>query len=88
MAVGQSGGPQGPDEKVSVSWLILQRLDDLKGQIAEVKMDLGEFRQATDRRFGAVDHRFESLERRWTWSLGILLAIVVGILAKLLIPGA
>ena len=30
-------GPQGvsgPDEKVSVSWLILQRLDDLKDQIS------------------------------------------------------
>ncbi len=81
MAVEQPEGPQGPEEKVSVSWLILQRLDDLKGQIADVKTDLGEFRQATER-------RFESMERRWTWSLGILLAIVVGILAKLLIPGA
>ena len=42
MDVEQPEGPQGPDEKVSVSWLILQRLDDLKGQIAGVKTDLGE----------------------------------------------
>lgn len=81
MAVEKPEGPQGPDEKVSVSWLILQRLDDVKTQIAEVKSELNQFRGATDR-------RFESMERRWTWRLGILLAMVVGILAKLLIPGA
>ena len=81
MAVEQPEGPQGQDEKVSVSWLILQRLDDLKGKIVDVKTDLGAFRQATER-------RFESLERRWTWSLGILLALTGGVLVKLLLPGA
>ncbi len=77
MAVGQPEGPQGPqgpEEKVSVSWLILQRLDDIREKLGE-----------HDRRFESIERRFESMERRWTW---ILLAIVVGILAKLLIPGA
>ena len=81
MAVEQPEGPQGPDEKVSVSWLILQRLDDLKGQIADVKTDLGAFRHVTE-------HRCASMERRWTWTLGISLAIVAGSVAQLLIPGA
>ena len=77
MAVGQPEGPQGPEEKVSVSWLILQRLDDIRAKLGE-----------HDRRFDAVDRRFESMERRWTWSLGILLGLVAGVLAKLLIPSA
>ena len=95
-------GPQGLDEKVSASWLILQRLDDLKGPIADVKTELGDFREATDRRFDAVDRRFdavdrrfeavdrrfEALEHRWTWALGLVLVMALGLLAKLLLPGA
>lgn len=70
MTVEQPEGPQGPAEKVSVSWLILQCLDDIRAKL------------------GKHDRRFESMERRWTWSLAILLALVVGVLAKLPIPGA
>ena len=43
---------------------------------------------AVDRRFEAIDHRFEALERRWTWTLGLVLVMALGLLAKLLIPGA
>lgn len=106
-------GLTGPDEKVSVSWLILQRLDDLKSHIADVRHDLeqhivdvrsqvmelrqdvAQFRQSTDVRFQSLDHRldsverrFDSLERRWTWSIGLIAVMALGLLAKLLIPGA
>lgn len=88
-------GPQGPDEKVSVSWLILQRLDDLKEQIAAVSARVDRLEaqmtvrfDAVDRRFEAIDHRFEALERRWTWTLGLVLVMALGLLAKLLNPSA
>jgi hypothetical protein len=88
-------GPSGPDEKVSVSWLILQRLDDLKEQIAAVsaRVDRVEAQMAArfdavDRRFEAMDRRFDALERRWTWALGLILVMALGLLAKLLLPGA
>jgi hypothetical protein len=134
MAEEQSTAPQGvtgPDEKVSVSWLILQRLDDLKGQLAAIKQDLHEEIQtvkrdtnariddvkqdldalktstdhrfdavdrrfdtvdhrfdAVDHRFDAVDHRFNTLQRQWAWSIGLIAVMALGLLAKLLIPGA
>jgi len=120
MAEEQSTAPQGvtgPDEKVSVSWLILQRLDDLKGQLAAVKQDLHEeiqtlkrdtnariddvkqgldaLKTSMDHRFDAVDHRFDpvdrrfnTLQRQWAWSIGLIAVMALGLLAKLLIPGA
>ncbi len=113
MAEEQSTAPQGvtgPDEKVSVSWLILQRLDDLKGQLAAIKQDLHEeiqtvkrdtnariddvkqgldaLKTSTDHRFDAVDHRFNTLQRQWAWSIGLIAVMALGLLAKLLIPGA
>ena len=95
-------GPAGPEEKVSVSWLILQRLDDLKDQISEIKQDLAQFKQSTDDRFHSIDGRFRSLDdrfnsidrrldsmnRQWMWSLGLILVMALGLLAKLLIPAA
>ncbi|MCY0898564.1 MAG: hypothetical protein OWU33_06435 [Firmicutes bacterium] len=102
---------EGPsiDEKVSVSWLILQRLDDLKIQITEIRQDLADFKKAVDERFNAIDRRFEAIDRRfeaidrrfeamerrfeamdrrWTWALGLILVMTLGLLAKLLIPGS
>ncbi|PSR25506.1 MAG: hypothetical protein C7B43_16475 [Sulfobacillus benefaciens] len=88
-------GPAGPEEKVSVSWLILQRLDDLKSQINEVKQDLAQFKKSTDDRFHSIDNRFNSIDRRldsmnrqWMGSLGLILVMALGLLAKLLIPAA
>jgi len=102
-------GPQGPDEKVSVSWLILQRLDDLKEQITALSARVDRLEaqmtarfeaidrrfeaidrrfEAIDRRFEAIDRRFDALERRWTWALGLVLVMALGLLAKLLMPGA
>ena len=40
------GGPASPpaDERVGATWLILQRLEDLSKQVAEVKQDGAQFR--------------------------------------------
>ena len=106
MAEEQSTAPQGvtgPDEKVSVSWLILQRLDDLKGQLAAIKQDLHEEIQTVKRDTNAriddvkqdlgalktsTDHRFDTLQRQWAWSIGLIAVMALGVLAKLLFPGA
>ena len=106
MAEEQLPAPQGvtgPDEKVSVSWLILQRLDDLKGQLAAIKQDLHEEIQTVKRDTNAriddvkqdlgalktsMDHRFDTLQRQWAWSIGLIAVMALGLLAKLLIPGA
>ena len=83
-------GPQGlagPDEKVSVSWLILQRLDDLKDQIASGRHDLEQFKQETLHRFEAMDHRLDNLQHLWLWTIGLIAVMALGLLAKLLIPG-
>ncbi|PSR32454.1 MAG: hypothetical protein C7B44_15340 [Sulfobacillus thermosulfidooxidans] len=73
-------GTSGPDEKVSVSWLILQRLDDLKDQIASVRHDLDQFKEDTV-------HRFENMQRLWLWTIGLIAVMALGLLAKLLVPG-
>jgi hypothetical protein len=112
VAVDTDGGqspPSADGEKVSASWLILERLTDLKEEITAVRAEQAAFRdaverrfEAIDRRFEAVDRRFESMERRfeamerrldgtdrrWSWSLGLILVMALGLLAKLLIPGA
>ena len=91
----------GTDEKVSVSWLILQRLDNLKDQISAVRPGLNQFQQETGHRFGAVgrrfgsihhrfdaiDHRFEKTERLWIWTVGLIALMALGLLAKLLVLG-
>lgn len=89
------GGPEGL-EKVSVSWLILQRLEDITKRL-----------DAVDHRFDVVDQRIDALaadmkadmaamraelkhdiESVRNWSLGLMLLAIVGLLAKLLVPGA
>lgn len=118
-------------EKVSVSWLILQRLSDLTESVATLRKEQTEsvatLRKehaesinalrtdmiqrfvavdqrfdSIDRRFESIDHRFnsidhrfesmerrfESMERRWMWALGLILVMALGLLAKLLLPGA
>ena len=74
-SLGDNGGRNPPpkdtsgvEERVSVSWLILQRLDDLKGQIGAVD---GRFAAidgkcaAMDERFAAIERRFEAMDRRF-----------------------
>jgi hypothetical protein len=121
-AAQEPGGPRGP---VDASWLILQRLDDLRRAQdelrAEVKQEIASMRadvKALDAKIESVradldakiesvradlDAKIESVRadldvkiefvRRdslglWRWSLALLLVPILGLLAKLLIPGA
>lgn len=61
---------------------------EVRGQMAEVRGQVAELRTSTDARFNSMDRRLESLDRRWTWSLGLMAMMTLGLLAKLLLPGA
>ena len=70
-------------------------VSDLRGEVAELRaatdarFDGVDRRfEAVDRRFEVVDRRFDRLERRWTWSLGLMAMMMLGLLTKLLLPGA
>ena len=85
-AAKEPGGPQGP---VDATWLILQRLDDLRRAQDELRSDV----KALDAK---VDSKIDALRKDLTgeinsvrnWSLGLLLLAILGLLAKMLIPGA
>jgi chaperonin cofactor prefoldin len=74
---------------------VATRVDRLEAQMA-TRFDAVDRRfeaidrrfEAIDRRFEAIEQRFDALERRWTWPLGLVLVMALGLLAKLLIPGA
>jgi predicted RNase H-like nuclease (RuvC/YqgF family) len=98
-ATTEHGGPQGP---VDVSWLILQRLSDLKDQIGDLKDQMGDLRrgqQALDAKIESLraelDGKIESVRRDLdtkiesvrSWSIGLLLLAIVGLLVKLFLPG-
>ena len=98
-AAQEPGGPRGP---VDVSWLILQRLDDLRRAQDELRRAQDELRaevreQITGLRaeMGAMDAQIEGVRKDLSaeiaslrnWSLGLLLLAILGLLAKLLIPG-
>jgi response regulator RpfG family c-di-GMP phosphodiesterase len=104
-------GPQGP---VDVSWLILQRLDDLRRAQDDLRRAQDDLRRAQDELRDKVDQVAERLDAKIgqevrrldakidqvaeridakidsvrNWSLGLLLLAILGLLAKLLIPGA
>ncbi len=74
-ATGEPGGPRGP---VDASWLILQRLDDLRRGLDDLRKSQEDLRRE-------LKAEIESVR---TWSLGLLLLAILGLLAKLLLPGA
>ena len=83
-------GPGGGEEKLSPTWLILQRLEDLNRRIDGLGQDLARrmddlekrVNQRMDDRFNAVDKRIGDF-RSVNW---IILVAVLGILAKMLFP--
>ena len=81
------GGPESL-EKVSVSWLILQRLENITKRLDAVERRLDAWATDTNRRFEAVERRLDGFLRLWQWTIRFLFAIVAGALVKLLIPGA
>ena len=79
----EPGGPQGPG--VGAEWLILQRLSDIKEQLGDLRRGLDDLRRELDDLRRELDVKVDGLR---TWSLGLLLLAILGLLAKLLIPGA
>lgn len=61
---------------------------DVRAQVTDLRGEVADLRSSTDRRFEAVDRRFDALDRRWTWSLGLMAVMMLGLLAKVLLPGA
>lgn len=114
-ATQDSGGPHAPAD---TSWLILQRLDDLRRGQDALKADLGkridDLQTHLSKRIDDVQaaqaalkadlgKRIDDLQTNlgkridgvqadvaWVrnWALGLLLLAILGILAKLLLPGA
>ena len=74
------GGPQGPTEM----WLLSQRLDDIRRGQDELRAEMKELRAEVKEQ--STDLRAEIASLR-NWSLGLLLLAILGLLAKLLIPG-
>ena len=114
-AAAEPGGPHGP---VDATWLILQRLDDLRrgqddlrgdvrslrtelkadliglrdevkadGKVLrdEFKTDLTGLRDELKSDIASLGMEIDSVRN---WSLGLLLLAILGLLAKLLLPGA
>lgn len=78
----ENGEPSRPKEGCpSSTKLIPGRLDDLHGQMADLRSTVADLRSPTDR-------RLESLDRRWTWSLGPLATMMLALLAQVFLPGA
>ena len=92
-AAQEPGGPKGP---VDASWLILQRLDDLRRAQDELRTEMralevqvASLRADLEAKVESVRTDLEAkIESVRTWSLGLLLLAILGLLAKLLLPGA
>jgi hypothetical protein len=91
-AAKEPGGPQGP---VDATWLILQRLDDLRRAQDEVRADVKALDAKVDSKIdalrkdltGEISSLRSEIDSVRNWSLGLLLLAILGLLAKLLIPG-
>ena len=84
-ATKEPGGPQGP---VDATWLILQRLDDLRRAQDEVRADVKALDAKVDSKIDGLRKDLETkIDSLRNWSLGLLLLAILGLLAKLLIPG-
>jgi len=99
-ATQDAGGPRGPrgpeGPGVSTDWLILQRLDDLRRGLDELRAEVKALDTKISGEIKALDNKVsvevKALETKIdsgrNWSLGLLLLAIVGLLAKLLLPGA
>ncbi len=82
--------------------LVLQRLDDVNVQLADVRGSVGDVRGSLAEVRGSLEdlrasmadlrrstgRRFDALDRRWAWSVDIVAMMALGLMAKLLVPGA
>ena len=88
-AAREPGGPQGPAD---ATWLVLQRLDDLRraqddarGEMRDMRGELRDMRGELRDMRKDLEAKIDSVRN---WSLGLLLLAILGLLAKLLIPGS
>ena len=61
---GPPHGPEGPEERVSVSLLILQRVDRVEQRIDHLEQRLERLEDKMDARFVAVDARFAATDAK------------------------
>ena len=84
--------PGGPPLPPDAGWPILQRLDDMRraqDDLRRAQDDLRRMLEDLRSDVKALDARIEvRIDSLRNWSLGLLLLAIVGLLAKLLIPGA
>ena len=82
-----SPGSDGPEERVSVSLLILQRVDHLEQRLErlEDKMEtrFAAMEDKMDTRFATLDAKIDGQSARMLWLFGLILVAVV---AKVFIP--
>ena len=92
-ATGEPGGPHGP---VDATWLILNRLDDLRRGTDDLRRGMDDLRRELKADIDSVRTELRETRRDLkadidsvrAWSLGLLLLAILGLLAKLLLPGA
>ncbi len=87
-AAKEPGGPQGP---VDATWLILQRLDDMRRAQDELRADMKALDAKVDAKIDGLrkdlEAKIDSLNGRMYLLLVPLTIAILGLLAKLLIPG-
>ncbi len=92
-AAADPGGPHGP---VDATWLILQRLDDLRRGFEDLRNAQEDLRRELRADIDSVRTELRETRRDLkadidsvrAWSLGLLLLAILGLLAKLLLTGA
>ena len=59
-AAREPGGPSGPDDRINVSLLILQRVDRVEQRVDHLEQRLERFEDKVDARFSALDGKFDA----------------------------
>jgi hypothetical protein len=59
-AAREPGGPSGPDDRINVSLLILQRVDRVEQRVDHLEQRLERFEDKVDARFTALDAKFDA----------------------------
>ena len=58
-AAREPGGPSGPDDRINVSLLILQRVDRVEQRVDHLEQRLERFEDKVEARFTALDAKFD-----------------------------
>lgn len=90
-AAREPGGPSGPDDRINMSPVILQRVDRVEQRVDHLQQRLERFEDRVDARFNALDAGVEGLRRDLAGMnsrmMGLLLVLLlVAVFAKLFLP--